>query len=147
MGPTVDEQFRSLLEAPSPAVLTTYRRDGSALSSPVWFRLHDGALEVVVANGDIKLKHLARRRKCTLTVFEATRPFRGVETRGTPEIMTGDVTPARTAIAARYLDADTAARFVAHRDPTGTLLRLSLDGARTWDLAAIQPTDTSAPSH
>ncbi len=35
--------------------------------------------------------------------------------------MTGDVTPARTAIAARYLGADGAARFVAHRDPTGTL--------------------------
>ncbi len=63
MGATVDDRFRSLLEAPSPAVRTTYRRDGSALSSPVWFRLHDRALEVVIANGDIKLKHWARRRE------------------------------------------------------------------------------------
>lgn len=113
----MNERFRSLLEAPSPAVLTTYRRDGSVLSSPVWFRLHDGALEVVIANGDIKLKHLARRRECTLTVFEAARPFRGVETRGTPETMTGDVTLARTAIAARYLGADAAAHFVVHLGP------------------------------
>jgi len=29
---------RSLVEDPSPAVLTTYRRDGSDLVSPVWFR-------------------------------------------------------------------------------------------------------------
>ncbi len=35
--------------------------------------------------------------------------------------------------------ADAAARFVVHRDPTGTLVRLSLDGARTWDLATILP--------
>jgi hypothetical protein len=40
---------RSLLEAPSPAVLTTYRKDGSALNAPVWFRWTDGAFEVVIA--------------------------------------------------------------------------------------------------
>jgi len=28
----------SLLDGPSPAVLTTYRQDGSAVASPVWFR-------------------------------------------------------------------------------------------------------------
>ena len=43
------EGVRSLLEAPSPAVLTTYRKDGSALVSPVWYRWHDGGLEVVIA--------------------------------------------------------------------------------------------------
>ena len=32
------EGFESLLEGPSPAVLTTYRKDGTALVSPVWFR-------------------------------------------------------------------------------------------------------------
>ena len=30
---------RSLLEAPSPAVLTVYRADGSAVVTPVWFRI------------------------------------------------------------------------------------------------------------
>jgi hypothetical protein len=33
-------------------VLTTYREDGSALVSPVWFRWHDEAFEVVIAEGD-----------------------------------------------------------------------------------------------
>ena len=54
----------------------TYRRDGTALASPVWFRLDSGVLEVVIAQGDIKLRHLARRPKCSLTVFEAVPPFR-----------------------------------------------------------------------
>jgi hypothetical protein len=82
----LDERFRSLVEAASPAVLTTYRRDGSALTSPV-----------------------------------------------------GDVTEARLAIAGRYLGAEDGARFAAQRRPNGTLVRLPLDGARTWDLSAILP--------
>lgn len=41
--------MRSLPDAPSPAVLTTYRQDGSALVTPVWFRFTDDALEVVIA--------------------------------------------------------------------------------------------------
>jgi predicted pyridoxine 5'-phosphate oxidase superfamily flavin-nucleotide-binding protein len=45
------ERVRSLLEAPSPAVLTTYRKDGSAHTVPVWFRWTDEAFEVVIAKG------------------------------------------------------------------------------------------------
>ena len=76
-----------LLEAPSPAVLTTYRKDGGALVSPVWFRFVDGWFEVVIAQGDLKLRHLARDPRCILVVFEAVRPFRGVEVRGVPELV------------------------------------------------------------
>src|SRR5215211_2600621 len=99
----VDAGFDSLLDAPSPAVLTTYKRDGSALTSPVWFRRHEDALEVVVAAGDVKLQHLARDRRASLTVFEAAAPFRGVQTRGEPQLIERDVTEARLAIASRYL--------------------------------------------
>src|SRR3954451_8732610 len=70
------ESVRTLLEAPSPAVLTTYRRDGSVLVSPVWFRWNDPDFEVVVARVDVKARHLARDPRCILVVFEAVRPFR-----------------------------------------------------------------------
>jgi len=135
------EHFRSLLEAASPAVLMTYRRAGTAVASPVWFRLHSGALEVVIAEGDIKLRHLARRAECCLTVFEAVPQFRGVETRGAPELVVGDVSEARLAIASRYLGARDGARSAAQRKPHGTLVRLAVDDARTWDLSAILPGD------
>jgi hypothetical protein len=72
------EPVRSLLEAPSPAVLTTYRKDGSAHTVPVWHRW-------------------------TGEAFEAVRPFRGVEVRGVAELVEGDVTSARVVIAGRYL--------------------------------------------
>lgn len=45
------ERMRSLLDGPSPAVLTTYREDGSALVSPVWFRWVDRAFVVVIVEG------------------------------------------------------------------------------------------------
>jgi len=97
------EGVRSLLDTPSPAVLTTYRKDGSANVSPVWFRFADGAFEVVVAKDDVKLRHLARDPRCVLVVFEAVPPFRGVEVRCTPELVECAVTPIRADIAGRYL--------------------------------------------
>jgi Pyridoxamine 5'-phosphate oxidase len=134
------EGVRSLLEAPSPAVLTTYRRDGSAAVSPVWFRWIDGWFEVVIARGDPKLRHLARDRRCILTVFETVRPFRGVEVRGISELVEGDVTSVRAAIGARYLGEREGARLAVERQSIpGTLLRLPGDNARIWDLASTLP--------
>jgi hypothetical protein len=52
------EPVRSLLEAPSPAVLTTYRKDGSAHTVPCGYRWTHEAFEVVIAKGDVKLRHL-----------------------------------------------------------------------------------------
>ena len=107
--------MRSLLEAPAPAVLTTYRMNGSAHTVPVWFRWTVDAFEVVIAKGDVKLRHLARDPRCVLVVFEAVRPFRGVEARGVAELVEGAVTSARAAIAGRYLGVEDGERFAAER--------------------------------
>jgi PPOX class probable F420-dependent enzyme len=130
---------RSLLDAPSPAVLTTYRKDGSALVSPVWFRWNDDAFEIVIAVGDIKLRHLANDPRCILVVFEAVRPFRGIEVRGEAELVEGDVTEARTSIAGRYLGERDGERFAAERTKPGVLLRLVPADPRVWDLSAMLP--------
>ena len=135
---TLDD-IRSLLEAPSPAVLTTYRRDGSALATPVWFRWTGEVFEVVIAEGDVKLRHLARDPRCSLLVFEAVPPFRGVEVRGEPELVPGDVAEAREEIASRYLGAGPGKRFAVERTKPGVLLRLVPHEPRVWDLAAILP--------
>ena len=133
--------MRSLLEGPSPAVLTTYRKDGSAHTVPVWFRWVDGAFEVVIVKGDVKLRHLARDPRCVLVVFEAVRPFRGVEVRGVGELVEGDVASARAAIAGRYLGVGDGDRFAAERRSTpGVLLWLVPDSPRVWDLSGILPT-------
>jgi PPOX class probable F420-dependent enzyme len=134
------ERVRSLLDAPSPAVLTTYRRDANAHVSPVWFRWEQGAFEVVIAQGDVKLRHLARDPRCVVVVFETVPPFRGVEARGEPELIDCDVGPVRAAIAGRYLGEAGGRRFAAERRAKpGVLLRLVPDEPRVWDLAEILP--------
>lgn len=139
MPPDWTEDARSLLEAPSPAVLATYRKDGSALVTPVWFRFHDGAFEVVIAKGDVKLGHLARDPRCVLVVFEAVPPFRGLEVRADAELAEVDVTPVRAAIAGRYLGSAGGEAFAAERTAKpGVLLRLHGE-PRTWSLAAMLP--------
>ena len=125
-------ELASLLEAPSPAVLTTYRRDGSALATPVWFRHHDGAFQVVIAESDVKLRHLERDPRCSLLVFETVPPFRGAE------VAPGDLGADRAHVAGRYLGAEQGRRFAAERTAPGVLLRLTGD-ERAWDLAAILP--------
>jgi PPOX class probable F420-dependent enzyme len=134
------EAVRSLLEAPSPAVLTTYRQDGSAHVSPVWFRWSDEAFEVVIAKGDVKLRHLAREPQCVLVVFEAVRPFRGVEVRGVSELVECDVTLVRADVAGRYLGVAAGAQFAAERrSKPGVVLRLACESPRVWDLSGILP--------
>ncbi len=137
MDPT-DEQLVTLLNAPSPAVLTTYRQDGTAVGSPVWFRRDGNALEVVIADGDVKLRHLERRPLCSLLVFEATSPFRAVRVEASPTLDRQSVDETRRAIARLYLGTADGDRFSAGRGP-GAVLRLPLHGARAWDLRSILP--------
>jgi PPOX class probable F420-dependent enzyme len=133
------DRVHPLLDAPSPAVLTTYRKDGSVLVSPVWFRFESGAFEIVIAEGDVKLAHLARDPRCVLVVFEAVPPFRGVEVRTDAELVECDVTPIRAAIAGRYLGPAAGERFAAERKTPGVLLRIAARDPRVWDLSAILP--------
>jgi hypothetical protein len=133
------QEFSSLLEAPSPAVLTTYRANGTAATSPVWFRFRDGCFEVVIAENDVKLRHLAAHPQCSLVVFETVPPFRGIRVEDEPELTRHGAVEARRSIAGRYLGRERGERFAAQRATAGVLLRWPARGARAWDLTAILP--------
>jgi hypothetical protein len=94
---------------------------------------------VVIAADDVKVQHLTRDPRCILVVFEVERPFRGVEVRGEAQLLRGDVTEARKAIASRYLGADAGEHFAARRSSEAVLVRLSAQEARIWSLAGILP--------
>ena len=133
-------EFATLFQAASPAVLTTYRKDGTAVTSPVWFRFQGDSFEVVIAENDVKLRHLAARPECELLVFETAPPFRGMPVRSDQPILTRDgAQQARQDIASRYLGEERGKRFAAERTSTGILLRLRADHAKAWDLKAILP--------
>jgi PPOX class probable F420-dependent enzyme len=121
-------------------VLATTRKDGSPYTSPVWFRWTGEAFEVVIALGDVKRRHLERDPRCSLLVFEAVPPFRGVEVRGEATLTHGDVTEIRRSIAGRYLGPDGGERFAAaRRSKPGVLLQLRPAERRVWDLEGILP--------
>jgi Pyridoxamine 5'-phosphate oxidase len=137
------ERMRSLLEAPSPAVLTTYRKDGSALVTPVWFRWHDAAFEDVIAEGDAKLRHPARDTRCSLVVFETAPPFRGLEVRSVPELTAATSRPPAGGSRGATSGGPAVSASPPSRQTTpGVLLRLAGDDARVWDVAEILPTQT-----
>jgi hypothetical protein len=139
-GPIGDESsVRDLLEAPAAAVLVVYRADGSALTSPVWFRADDEAVEIVIAEGDAKLDRLRADPRCVFMAFETTRPFRGLRIESDATLSATDVREARLAIASRYLGDVDGRRYVEQRRKPGVVVRLPLAGARTWDLCSILP--------
>ena len=134
------DDVRSLLDAPSPAALLTYRGDGSADVSPVWYRCTDSAFEVVVAADDPKLRRITVDDRAVLTVFEAVPPFRGVKVaaHATRDGEPAAVREAREAIASRYLGESRGAAFVDSRGP-GVVIRLPIASARAWDLEETLP--------
>lgn len=139
MNPSSElDDLRSLLDAPAPAVLITYRRDGSAAVSPVWFRYTGEAFEVVVAKSDVKLQHLTRDPRAVLMIFEAVGPFRGVRIRADVELDDSHIEDVRRTISSRYLGTETAQAFVAERGE-GVVVRIPASAARVWDLSGILP--------
>ena len=131
--------FQTLLDSPSPAVLTTYRKDSTASVSPVWFRFQDDRFEVVIAEGDVKLSRLRRRQECSLIVFETVAPFRGVRVERSPTLIPDQDNRVRSAIAGRYLGAEEGRRFVEQRDTPGVVLQFDATEAHPWDLSGIMP--------
>jgi len=134
------EATRSLLDAPAPASITVYDADGEAVVSPVWFRLHGEAFEVVMAIDDRKLAHLERDPRCVLLIFETAPPFRGVRIRGRATLTPDLGAAARRAIATRYLGVDGGPRYAdTERRAPGVVVSLPIADAVAWDLAGSIP--------
>jgi PPOX class probable F420-dependent enzyme len=131
------ERFGSLLSGAAPAVLVTRRKDGRPKVSPVWFRLHDDHFEVVIADDDIKLKHIERDPEVTLVVFEADPPFRGIQVTAPAVASRENLNETRRAITSRYLSDEASQAFTKKREGNGAVVRIPAAQARTWDLSAI----------
>jgi uncharacterized protein len=116
------------------AVLATYRRDGTVLLSPVWHEWRDGGFQVVTGSRDVKAAHLRRDPRASIVVCEQSPPYRGVELRGTAQLLTSGVADAVERIASRYLGREAAAAF-AERAGDDLLIRLEPGELRAWDFA------------
>ena len=106
----------------------------------MWFRVEGDWFEVVVAASDRKLDHLRADPRCSLLVFEAVRPFRGVLVTGEATIVPDDCARTRLAIASRYLGPESGRAYAdLSRRPPGFVIRLPAASARAWDLSDKLP--------
>ena len=130
---TMDD-LGDLVERRLLAVLATYRRDGSALLSPVWHEWSDGGFGVVTGSRDVKARHLRRDPRASIVVCEPVPPYRGVEVRCNAQLASATGGDAVRRIASRYLGAEAGAAY-AQSASDDVLIRLAPGDLRAWDFA------------
>lgn len=60
-----------LLRRPNPSVMATLRKDGSPVSAPTWYLWEDDHVLLSMDDGRVRLGHLRRDPRVTLTVLDA----------------------------------------------------------------------------
>ncbi|MER5754257.1 PPOX class F420-dependent oxidoreductase [Streptomyces sp. NPDC002088] len=67
--PPLPSEAVALLQRPNPCVMATLRADGTPVSTPTWYLWEDGRALISLDEGRIRLKHLRRDPRVTLTVL------------------------------------------------------------------------------
>ncbi|MFJ4482811.1 PPOX class F420-dependent oxidoreductase [Streptomyces longwoodensis] len=68
--PPLPDDAQDLLRRPNPAVMATLRSDGAPVSTPTWYVWEDGRVLLSLDEGRVRLKHLRRDPRVTLTVLD-----------------------------------------------------------------------------
>ena len=76
------DEIEQFLAQPLVSTLVTYRRDRTALQSPVWQEWRNGGFHVLLGRDGIKSRHVRSDSRVGLVVYEQTPPYRGVEASG-----------------------------------------------------------------
>ncbi|KAF3463980.1 PPOX class F420-dependent oxidoreductase [Streptomyces sp. Tu 3180] len=67
--PPLPPEADALLRGPHPCVMATLRSDGAPVSTPTWYLWEDGRALISLDEGRVRLKHLRRDPRVTLTVL------------------------------------------------------------------------------
>jgi len=126
------DDLGDLLARPLVAVLATYRRDGGVLLSPVWHRWRDGGFDVATNGDDVKARHLRNDPRASILVYEHTPPYRGIELRCEPRLLTDDAADVAREIAVRYLGTEEGEAYAAGGSDD-LVIRLEPGTLRAWD--------------
>ncbi|GJF26316.1 MULTISPECIES: PPOX class F420-dependent oxidoreductase [Streptomyces] len=69
--PPLPPEAVDLLRRPNPCVMATLRSDGAPVSTPTWYVWEDdGRVLISLDEGRVRLKHLRRDPRVTLTVLD-----------------------------------------------------------------------------
>ena len=128
------EELGDFLEQAKCATLATRFRDGTTLLSPVWHEWRDGGFTVAVAAGDIKVRHIERDARVSISIAEDTPPYRGIEVRGQATISKEETQEILRRITVRYLgpeQGEVYANMMTQADLA--LIRIEPGVLRAWD--------------
>ncbi|MDQ0746510.1 PPOX class probable F420-dependent enzyme [Streptomyces africanus] len=67
--PPLPPEAEALLGRPNPCVMATLRSDGTPVSTATWYAWKDGRVLINLDAGRVRLKHLRRDPRVTLTVL------------------------------------------------------------------------------
>lgn len=116
--------------------MATHFRDGTTLLSPVWHEWCDGGFTVAVAANDIKVRHIERDARVSISVAEDVAPYRGIEVRGQATVGKEGAQEITRRIAMRYLGPERGkgyADMVTQADLV--VIRIKPGVLRAWDFA------------
>ena len=68
--PPLPAEAVDLLNRPNPATVTTMRSDGAPVSTPTWYLWEDGRALINMDEDRVRLKHLRRDPRVSLTVLD-----------------------------------------------------------------------------
>ncbi|KOX24246.1 PPOX class F420-dependent oxidoreductase [Nocardiopsis sp. NRRL B-16309] len=68
--PPLPAEAVDLLGRANPATVTTLRSDGAPVSTPTWYLWEDGRALINMDGGRVRLKHLRRDPRVSLTVLD-----------------------------------------------------------------------------
>ncbi|MFG2792061.1 PPOX class F420-dependent oxidoreductase [Streptomyces sp. NPDC048419] len=68
--PPLPPDAQDLLSRANPAVMATLRPDGAPVSTPTWYVWEDGRALISLDEGRVRLRHLRRDPRVTLTVLD-----------------------------------------------------------------------------
>ncbi|KPM50791.1 PPOX class F420-dependent enzyme [Frankia sp. CcI49] len=67
--PPLPPEAVELLRRPNPCVMATLRADGTPVSTPTWYLWDDGQVLISLDEGRVRLQHLRRDPRVTLTAL------------------------------------------------------------------------------
>ena len=71
MSPSLSDQAKQMLAKANPAVISTVRSDGQPVSAATWYLLRGEEILVNMDEGRVRLKHLRKDPRVSLTVLDS----------------------------------------------------------------------------
>ena len=91
---------------------------------------------MVVADGDVKARHLTRDSRASLVLYNNEPPYRGIELRTRAVLSLEGADEVERRLAHKYLDGAKAEKWLASRSWRPLLVRLDPGELRAWDFSS-----------